>query len=90
MTFKKAMQIIWTVLAIVFLALMFMRTQSDFGRYEIIAGKHRFYDFDSIQEVVSDSIFLIDTKTGDVKRFTAKIMDGNYSSKWVPTNLPRN
>ncbi len=65
------------------------RHQNDAGRFQLFQGLYTTYDLKRQQTSKTDAVFLIDTATGQVKRYVNKIdEDGRYIESWVPTDLP--
>ena len=65
------------------------RHQHDAGRYQLFQGQYTTYDLKRQQTAKTDAVFLIDTATGQVKRYVNKIdEDGRYIESWVATDLP--
>ena len=61
---------------------------SDIGRYQLFQGTYKTFDLKNGQTFTSDGIFLLDTKTGVVKRYLNKIDEGgNYIETWIPTEV---
>jgi len=61
---------------------------SDIGRYQLFQGTYKTFDLKSQEGTTSTGIFLIDTKTGTVKRYLNKIdADGKYIETWVSTEV---
>jgi hypothetical protein len=59
----------------------------DAGRYHLFQGSYSTFDLRRSETYTSTSVFLIDTKTGRVKRYVNKIdTDGRYIEEWVPTD----
>lgn len=62
---------------------------SEIGRYQLFQGNYTSIDLKRQQTSTHTGIFLIDTKTGKVKRYLNKIdEEGKYIETWVPTELP--
>lgn len=62
--------------------------QSDIGRYQLFQGTYKTFNIKTQQSDTSTGVFLIDTKTGEVKRYLNKIdEDGKYIETWVPTEI---
>ena len=58
----------------------------DTGRYQLFEGTYNTYDLKRQQTYTSTGVFLIDTKTGIVKRYVNRIdEDGKYIETWLPT-----
>ncbi len=61
---------------------------SDIGRYQLFQGTYKTFDLKNGQTFTSDGIFLLDTKTGMVRRYLNKIDEGgNYIETWIPTEV---
>lgn len=60
----------------------------DIGRYQLFQGTYTSIDLKKQQTSSHTGIFLIDSKTGVVKRYLNKIdEEGKYIETWVPTEL---
>lgn len=60
----------------------------DIGRYQLFQGTYTSIDLKRQQTSTHTSIFLIDTRTGKVKRYLNKIdEEGKYIEMWVPTEI---
>jgi hypothetical protein len=60
---------------------------ADQGRFQLFQGTYSTFDLRRSETYTSTSVFLIDTKTGQVKRYVNKIdSDGRYIEEWVPTS----
>jgi len=58
----------------------------DAGRYQLFEGTYNTYDLKRQQTYTSTGVFLLDTKTGIVKRYVNRIdEDGKYIETWLPT-----
>lgn len=69
-------------------SVLYAQSISDIGRYQLFQGTYRTYDLKNQEATTSTGIFLIDTKTGTVKRYLNKIdEDGKYIETWVPTEV---
>lgn len=65
-------------------------TGSGIGRYQLFQGTYTSIDIKRQQTSTHAGIFLIDSKTGQVKRYLNKIdADGNYVETWVPTGTEK-
>ncbi|MBI5234333.1 MAG: hypothetical protein HY880_08260 [Deltaproteobacteria bacterium] len=63
--------------------------ESDDGRYQLFQGSYTSIDLKRQQTSTHNGIFLIDTRSGKVKRYLNKIDEqGRYIETWVPTDLP--
>lgn len=61
---------------------------SDIGRYQLFHGTYTSIDLKRQQTSTHIGIFLIDTKTGKVKRYLNKIdEEGRYTETWLPTEI---
>lgn len=61
----------------------------DIGRYQLFQGTYTSIDLKKQETSTHTGIFLIDTKTGKVKRYLNKIdEEGRYIETWLPTELP--
>lgn len=64
-------------------------TNFDLGRYQLFQGNYKSIDLKRQQTSTHTGIFLVDTKTGKVKRYLNKIDEqGRYIETWVQTELP--
>ncbi|MBI5893364.1 MAG: hypothetical protein HZB79_06910 [Deltaproteobacteria bacterium] len=64
-------------------------SDSEVGRYQLFQGNYTSIDLRRQQTSTHTGIFLIDTKTGKVKRYLNKIdEEGRYIETWVTTDLP--
>lgn len=64
-------------------------TNFDLGRYQLFQGNYTSIDLKRQQTSTHTGIFLVDTKTGKVKRYLNKIDEqGRYIETWVQTELP--
>lgn len=62
---------------------------ADDGRYQLFQGSYTSIDLKRQQTSTHTGIFLIDTRSGKVKRYLNKIDEqGRYIETWVPTDLP--
>jgi len=62
---------------------------ADDGRYQLFQGSYTSIDLKRQQTSTHNGIFLIDTRSGKVKRYLNKIDEqGRYIETWVPTELP--
>jgi len=65
------------------------RNQCDTGKFQLFQGQYTTYDLKRQQTAKTDAVFLIDTATGQVKRYVNKIdEEGRYIESWVSTDLP--
>ncbi len=61
---------------------------SEIGRYQLFQGSYTSIDLKKQQTSMHTSIFLLDTKTGKVKRYLNKIDEaGKYIETWAPTEV---
>ncbi|MBI5195791.1 MAG: hypothetical protein HZA10_05680 [Nitrospirae bacterium] len=61
---------------------------SEIGRYQLFQGAYTSFDLKRQQSSTQSGIFLLDTKTGKVKRYLNKIdEDGKYIETWAPTEV---
>jgi len=64
------------------------QSQSEIGRYQLFQGTFKTFNIKTQQSDTSTGVFLIDTKTGEVKRYLNKIdEEGKYIETWVPTEM---
>ncbi len=62
---------------------------SDNGRYQLFQGTYTAFDLKRQETYSQQAVFLIDTRTGQVKRYVNKIdTEGKYIEMWVSTDLP--
>ncbi len=62
---------------------------SESGRYELFQGSYTTFDLKRKETYVSQAVFLLDTQTGEVKRYVNKVDEnGRYIETWLPTDLP--
>ncbi len=61
----------------------------DVGRYQLFQGSYTTLDLKYRQSYSAHSaVFLLDTATGNVKRYVNKIdEDGRYIETWLPTEV---
>lgn len=63
--------------------------ESDVGRYQLFQGNYTSIDLKRQQTSTHMGVFMIDTRTGKVKRYLNKIDEqGKYIETWLPTDLP--
>lgn len=63
-------------------------SDSEIGRYQLFQGTYTSIDLKKQQTATHTSIFLIDTKTGKIKRYVNKIdEEGRYIETWLPTEF---
>ncbi|MBI4709902.1 MAG: hypothetical protein HY759_02170 [Nitrospirae bacterium] len=61
---------------------------SEIGRYQLLQGTYTSFDLKRQQSSTQSGIFLLDTKTGKVKRYINKIdEEGKYIEMWAPTEV---
>lgn len=59
------------------------------GRYALFQGSYTTFDLKRKETYVHQAVFLLDTQTGEVKRYINKIDEnGRYIETWLPTDLP--
>ncbi len=64
--------------------------EGDVGRYQLFQGTYTSIDIKRQQTSTHGGVFLIDTKTGQVKRYLNKIdADGKYIETWTPTETEK-
>jgi hypothetical protein len=64
------------------------KSYSEVGRFQLFQGNYISIDLKRQQTSPHTGIFLIDTKTGTVKRYLNKIDEqGRYIETWLPTDL---
>lgn len=64
------------------------RSDSEVGRYQLFQGTYVSIDLKRQMTSTHTAIFLLDTKTGSVKRYVNKIdEEGKYIETWLPTEL---
>jgi opacity protein-like surface antigen len=62
-------------------------SEIDAGRYQLFQGTYSTFDLRRSETYSSTSVFLLDTKSGRVKRYVNKIdTEGRYIEEWVPTD----
>lgn len=55
------------------------------GRYQLFQGTYTSFNLRTLESSTHIGIFLIDTKTGHVKRYLNKVdQDGKYIETWIP------
>ncbi|MBI5049722.1 MAG: hypothetical protein HZC11_02310 [Nitrospirae bacterium] len=63
-------------------------SESEIGRYQLFQGTYTSMDLKRQETSTHVGIFLLDTKTGTVKRYVNKINEqGRYIETWLPTEL---
>lgn len=61
---------------------------SDTGRFQLFQGEYTTYDLKRKETNVTQAVFLLDSRTGEVKRYINKIDEnGRYIETWLPTDL---
>jgi hypothetical protein len=71
-------------------ALPSSKGKEEIGRYQLFQGTYTSIDIKRQQTSTHAGVFLIDTKTGQVKRYLNKIdADGKYIETWVPTETEK-
>ena len=64
-------------------------TSHELGRYSLFQGSYTTFDLKRKETYVHQAVFLLDTQTGEVKRYINKIDEnGRYIETWLPTDLP--
>jgi hypothetical protein len=64
--------------------------EGDIGRYQLFGGTYTSIDLKRQQTATHSGVFLLDTKTGKVKRYLNKIDEqGNYTETWMPTETEK-
>jgi hypothetical protein len=64
--------------------------EGEVGRYQLFQGTYTSFDLKRQQTATHPGIFLIDTKTGEAKRYLNKIDEqGNYIEIWMPTETQK-
>ncbi len=64
------------------------RIAQEVGRYQLFQGQYTVYDLKRGGQATT-TLFLIDTATGQVRRYVNKIdEDGKYIETWVPIEIP--
>jgi len=86
------LKIFFCIISLIFIlsGVAYAQGSSDVGRYQLFQGTYKIFDLRNQQSVTATGIFLIDTKTGTVKRYIHKIdEDGKYVETWVwvPTEV---
>lgn len=62
---------------------------AEVGRYQLFQGSYTTFDLKRKETYVHQGVFLLDSVTGQVKRYINKIdEEGRYIETWVPTELP--
>jgi hypothetical protein len=61
----------------------------DAARYVLFQGSYTTFDLKRKETNLSQAVFLLDSHTGEVKRYINKIDEnGVYIETWLPTDLP--
>ena len=61
---------------------------NDTGRFQLFQGEYTTFDLKRKETNVTQAVFLIDSRTGEVKRYINKIDEnGRYIETWLPTDL---
>ena len=64
--------------------------EGEVGRYQLFQGTYTSIDLKRQQTATHAGVFLIDTKTGEVKRYLNKIDEqGTYIETWMPTETQK-
>lgn len=64
-------------------------SSQDNGRYTLFQGSYTTFDLKRKETYVHQAVFLLDSQTGQVKRYINKIDEnGRYIETWLPTDLP--
>ena len=64
------------------------KSSSEVGRFQLFQGNYISIDLKRQQTSTHTGVFLLDTKTGAVKRYVNKIDEqGKYIETWLPTDL---
>ena len=65
------------------------KTGTEIGRYQLFQGSYTTFDLKRKETYVHQGVFLLDSVTGQVRRYINKIdEDGRYIETWVTTELP--
>ncbi len=58
------------------------------GRYQLFQGSYTTFDLKRKETNVSQAVFLLDSQTGEVKRYVNKVdEEGRYIETWLPTDV---
>lgn len=58
------------------------------GRYQLFQGSYTTFDLKRKETYVSQAVFLLDSQTGEVKRYVNKVdEEGRYIETWLPTDV---
>jgi hypothetical protein len=64
--------------------------EGEVGRYQLFQGTYTSIDIKRQQTSTHAGVFMIDTKTGKIKRYLNKIdAEGNYVETWMPTEAEK-
>lgn len=64
--------------------------EGEIGRYQLFQGTYTSIDIKRQQTSTHAGIFLLDTKTGQVRRYLNKIdVEGKYIETWAPTETEK-
>lgn len=64
------------------------RVYDELGRYQLFQGSYTTFDLKRKESYTHQAVFLLDSATGQVKRYINKIdEDGRYIETWVPTEV---
>ncbi|TAN41446.1 MAG: hypothetical protein EPN22_15215 [Nitrospirae bacterium] len=78
------------IFSVVFITHAFCAEQAkdgDEGRYQLFQGTYTTFDLKRQETYTHQAVFLIDTRTGKVKRYVNRIdVDGKYIETWVQTD----
>lgn len=90
---------LWILIAFTLLACSISFAQStpspkgkegEVGRYQLFQGTYTSIDLKRQQTSTHAGVFLIDTRTGQVKRYLNKIdAEGKYIETWAPTETEK-
>ena len=62
------------------------KMDGELGRFQLFQGTYTTFDLRRSETYSATAVFMIDTKTGTVKRYVNKIdSEGRYIEEWVPT-----
>jgi hypothetical protein len=62
---------------------------NDINRFQLFQGEYTSFDLKRKETNVHQAVFLLDSRTGEVKRYINKIDEnGRYIETWLPTDLP--
>lgn len=58
------------------------------GRYQLFQGSYTTFDLKRKETYISQAVFLLDSQTGEVKRYVNKVdEEGRYIETWLPTDV---